>query len=120
MTDTFAERRKFKRAELKVKAGYVMLHFAPQALKRDKMASMHPAQTVNVSEGGVQLLVDSAPEPGQLVRLVFSPGEEEKRINAFAKVKWAGYDGEVKKFRVGLEFYYLHDEDKRRIQSLVN
>jgi c-di-GMP-binding flagellar brake protein YcgR len=119
MTETFAERRKHKRAELRVKAEYVLLHFSPHVLLRDKLAEKRLAQTVNISEGGLQILADSAPEPGQIVRLAIIT-EEEKRINAFAKVKWAGYDGEIKKFRVGMEFYYLHESDKERIRALVN
>jgi c-di-GMP-binding flagellar brake protein YcgR len=120
MTETFDERRKYKRAELRVNAEYALLHFKPNVLLRDKLALKHKAQTVNISEGGLQLLNDSALEPGQIVRIAFRPKEEEKGINAFAKVKWAGYDGGIGKFRIGMEFYYLHDNDKKKIQELVS
>lgn len=119
MTDKKTERRKHKRADLRVKAEYEVLRFVPQVLRAKEQVFKHTAETANISEGGLQLLDDKAPEPGQVLRIVFNPGEEE-RIKAFAKVKWAGYDNDIKKFRIGMEFYYLHDCDKKRIQALVN
>lgn len=120
MQGSFNERRKYKRAECRINTEYFQMHFLPQALSQNKAPVKQPAKTVNISEGGIQLVADSAPDPGQIVRLVISPDDREKRINAFAKVKWANYDGNIKQFRIGVEFCYLHEAGRKRIRSLVN
>jgi c-di-GMP-binding flagellar brake protein YcgR len=120
LPDSCDERRKYKRADVRIKVEYTVKDFLPQVIQRNKLHLTYQAETTNISEAGMQLLADSAPVPGQIVRLAFSPAEEEKRIMAFAKVKWAGYDPEIRKFRTGMEFYYLNENDKNRLRALIN
>lgn len=119
MQESFNDRRKYKRAGVCLKAEYAVLNFIPQAIQPKKKEVSHEAVTANISEGGIQLVVESAPEPGQVLRLQLRP-EGSRRINAFAKVKWAGYDDAMNRYRIGLEFYFLRDYDRALIRSIVS
>jgi c-di-GMP-binding flagellar brake protein YcgR len=120
LQELYDERRKHKRADLRVKAEYEIVSFVPQALRAKSSREKISAQTANISEGGVQLVVDRAPEPGNVVRLSIYTGPNDAGIKAFAKVKWAGFDSVFGKFRLGMEFYFLNAESRERIRSLVN
>jgi c-di-GMP-binding flagellar brake protein YcgR len=118
--ESFAERRKYKRVELRVPIEYKVKSIMPNFIETKKPAEKRAAETANISLGGIQIIDDIAPACGQIVSLAFRPGGLERDIRAFARVRWADFDDRIKKYRIGLEFYYLHDDDSKMISGIVN
>jgi c-di-GMP-binding flagellar brake protein YcgR len=118
--ESFIERRKFERIDMRTKVEYRIKTIVPHVVEAKRPVEKRVAESVNISLGGLQIIDEQAPPPGQILILSFSPAGNDRLVRAFAKVKWVGFDGGINKYRIGLEFYYIHEEDRRLISGIVN
>lgn len=115
----FEERRKHKRVELNTTVEYRILKFLPQATEMRAAPVERTAQAVNISAGGMQIVDETGLTDDQVIKLRFKIKEHMDNIHAFARVRWANFDSRINKYRMGMEFFYLNDNDKQLIDSLA-
>jgi len=116
---SFKERRKYKRAGMKADVEYKVLRLLPHAIECEKPAPKRRAESVNISIGGMQIVDDVELPAGQIIQVRFKPENNEKIINAFARVRWSNYDSQLGKHRIGMEFYYLNSSDRDSIKKIT-
>ena len=117
--ETFAERRKYKRVEKKVEAMYKIISTQDSGENAREVAVKREAGSANISEGGIQLLIDGRQlEKDQIVGIELMTSEE-KKIRTFAEVRWASFDPEFGKYRTGFEFLAIKDDDKEIIKEII-
>jgi len=115
----FTERRKYKRAGMKADVEYKVLRLLPQSIECGRPVLKRRAESVNISLGGMQIVDDAGLPAGQIIQVRFRPKNNEKIINAFARVRWSNYDSQLGKHRIGMEFYYLKNRDINEIKKIT-
>jgi len=117
--DGFEERRKHKRIDLKTTIEYRILRFVPQASIGRAAPIERTAEIVNISAGGLQIVDNTGLSNDQVVKLRFKLKEREDNINAFARIRWSNFDSHINKYRMGMEFFYLNENDKQIIDNMA-
>lgn len=117
--EIFIERRKYKRVDKKFKVNYKLVSM-PQEVKNIKEEALKKeAESANISIGGIQIIVNNELHPEQILRIEFKPEGKEESIITFAEVRWCAKDVNLEKYRTGIEFLVLKEEDKNFIAKLV-
>lgn len=121
MTDAqiYVEKRKFKRVDKRITVTYKVVSMPAELEKIKNAATKNQTETVNISCGGIQLIDDYALSPEQIVRLEIKLENNSNMIVTFAEVKWSAKDENIKRFRTGIEFLVLKEEDKAAIEEII-
>ncbi|MEI7543177.1 MAG: PilZ domain-containing protein [bacterium] len=115
----YIEKRKFKRVNKKIAVTYKVVSIPNEAEKIKASAEKNKTETMNISLGGMQL-VDGVPFiPGQIVRLEIKLDDNADMILTFAEVKWSVKDDVIKRYRTGIEFLVLKEEDKIVLEKSI-
>lgn len=117
--EVFIERRKFKRVDKKFKVNYKLVSMPNEAKNIKEEAQKKEAESANISIGGIQLIQDIELQPEQILRIEFRPEGKDESIITFAEVRWCAKDSVLGKYRTGIEFLVLKEEDKNFIAKLV-
>ncbi len=117
--EIFIERRKYKRVDKKFKVNYKLVSMPNEIKNIKEEALKKEAESANISVGGIQIIVDTELQPEQILRIEFKPDGKEESIITFAEVRWCAKDGSLGKYRTGIEFLVLKEEDKNFIAKLV-
>jgi c-di-GMP-binding flagellar brake protein YcgR len=116
----FVERRKFKRSDKKITVSYKVVSLPAEIEAIKKKLDKSTVETVNISVGGIQLIDDEELQAEQILRIEIRTPKKTEAIITFAEVRWSAKDGRLGKYRTGIEFLVLKDEDKEMIEKLVN
>ena len=121
MTDAqiYVEKRKFKRIDKKITVTYKIVSMPAEVAKIKTAAEKNETETANISVGGIQLIDDRALTPEQIVRLEIKLEKNPNAIVTFAEVKWSAKDDNIKRYRTGIEFLVLKEEDKAAIEEII-
>ena len=121
MTDAqiYVEKRKFKRVDKRIIVTYKVVSMPSEVEKIRNAATRNEAESANISVGGIQLIDDTALTPDQIVRLEIKLENNPNLIVTFAEIKWSAKDDNIKRFRTGIEFLVLKEEDKEAIEQII-
>ncbi len=117
--EIFIERRKYKRVDKKFKVNYKLVSMPNEIKNIKEEALKKEAESANISVGGIQFIVNTELQPEQILRIEFKPVEKQESIITFAEVRWCAKDESMGKYRTGIEFLVLKEEDKNFIARLV-
>lgn len=117
--ELFSERRMFKRLDTKMSVTYKVVSQPAEIESIKKETQRSVTETINISVGGIQLIDDIQLKPEQILRLEFKPENKPINIITFAEVRWCAKDSDLGKYRTGLEFLVLKDEDKNALQAMI-
>jgi len=115
----YVEKRKFKRVEKKITVTYKVISMPAELEKIKSAAVKNETETANISVGGIQLIDDSPLKPEQIVRLEIKLPNHPAPIVTFAEIKWSAKDDDIKRYRTGIEFLVLKEEDKAAIEEII-
>jgi c-di-GMP-binding flagellar brake protein YcgR len=115
----YIEKRRHKRVEKKVTVTYKVVSMPSEIEKIKSAAEKNETETANISVGGVQLIDEAGLSPEQILRIELKLESVKSNIVTFAEVKWSAKDDNIKKYRTGIEFLVLKDEDKKMIEEIV-
>ncbi len=121
MTDAqiYVEKRKFKRVDKRITVKYKVVSMPAEVEKIKTAAVKNQTETANISVGGIQLIDDTPLSPEQIVRLEIKLDTHPNPIVTFAEVKWSAKDDNIKRYRTGIEFLVLKEEDKAAIEEII-
>jgi c-di-GMP-binding flagellar brake protein YcgR len=117
--EIFIERRKFKRVDKKIKVTYKVVSLPKELDDIKKKIEKNTVETANISVGGIQLLGDEELIPEQILRIEIETDKKTESIITFAEVRWCAKDNYINKYRIGIEFLVLKDEDRQIIEEIV-
>ncbi len=117
--EIFVERRKYKRVDKKFKVNYKLVSAQNEIQNIKQEAFKKEVESANISVGGIQLIGENELQKEQILRIEFKPEGKEEPIITFAEVRWCAKDASLNKFRTGIEFLVLKEEDKNFIAKLV-
>ena len=117
--EIFSERRRFKRADTNISVTYKIVSLPNEAAKIKQQSEKNTAESVNISIGGIQLIDDEELGREQILRIEFKIEGKPDPVITFAEVKWCAKDNVLGRYRTGIEFLVLKDEDKAVIESIV-
>jgi c-di-GMP-binding flagellar brake protein YcgR len=117
--EIFLERRKFKRSERKITVTYKVVSLPSELAEIKKKLEKNTVETVNISIGGIQLIDDEELSAEQILRIEIKAEGRPGTIVTFAEVRWSAKDSKLGRYRTGIEFLVLKDEDKAIIEELV-
>lgn len=115
----YIEKRRHKRVEKKITVTYKVVSMPSEIEKIKSAAEKNETQTANISVGGIQLIDNTGLAPEQILRIELKLESVKSNIVTFAEVKWSAKDDNIKKYRTGIEFLVLKDEDKKMIEEIV-
>lgn len=115
----YIEKRRHKRVDKKVTVTYKVVSMPSELEKIKTAAEKNETETANISVGGIQLIDDAGLSPEQILRIELKLETIKTNIVTFAEVKWSAKDDNIKKYRTGIEFLVLKDEDKKQIEEIV-
>jgi c-di-GMP-binding flagellar brake protein YcgR len=115
----YVEKRKFKRIDKRITVTYKIVSMPDEIRKIKSAADKNETESANISVGGIQLIDDEALSPEQIVRIEIKLESYPNPIVTFAEVKWSAKDDNIKKFRTGIEFLVLKEEDKKAIEDII-
>jgi c-di-GMP-binding flagellar brake protein YcgR len=113
------EKRKFKRVDKRITVTYKVVSMPSEVEKIRDAATKNETESANISVGGIQLIDDMALTPDQIVRLEIKLENNPNLIVTFAEIKWSAKDDNIKRFRTGIEFLVLKEEDKEAIEEII-
>ncbi len=117
--EIFSERRRFKRADKNIEVTYKIVSLPTEAEKIKQQAEKNTVESVNISIGGIQLIDDEELGREQILRIEFKVEGRQEPVVTFAEVKWSAKDNVLGRYRTGIEFLVLKDEDKAVIESII-
>jgi len=118
--DLYVERRKYKRVDKQIEVTYKVVSLPSEIEELKKQHDKNTTESVNISIGGIQLIEDAELVAEQILRIEMKlPGREEPVVT-FAEVRWCAKDDHLKKYRSGIEFLVLKDEDKDLIEEIID
>jgi len=117
--EIYVERRKYKRIDRRIEVKYKVVSLPSEVNDIKKAAEKATTQTINISIGGIQLIDDDELLSEQILRIEMKLGAREEPVITFAEVRWCAKDSSIGKYRCGIEFLVLKDEDKELIQEII-
>ena len=115
----YVEKRKYKRIDKKIEVSYKVVSMPSEIEKIKKQAEKNLSETVNISVGGIQLINNDQLTSDQIVRIEMVLDKGAVPIVTFAEVRWCAKDDSLGRYRTGIEFLVLKDEDKRLIEEII-
>ncbi len=116
--EIFLERRKFKRVDKRITVSYKVVSLPAEIDEIKKKLEKSVVESSNISVGGIQLIDDEDLASEQILRIEIK-AENGETIITFAEVRWSAKDNRLGRYRTGIEFLVLKDEDKEIIEKLV-
>jgi|DewCreStandDraft_4_1066084.scaffolds.fasta_scaffold16335_3 c-di-GMP-binding flagellar brake protein YcgR len=117
--EIFVERRKYKRVDKKIKVSYKIVSLPKELEEIKKKIEKNTVESSNISVGGIQLIGDEELFPEQILRIELETEKKTEAIITFAEVRWCAKDDYINKYRIGIEFLVLKDEDREIIEEIV-
>jgi c-di-GMP-binding flagellar brake protein YcgR len=77
------------------------------------------AKSFNLSIGGIGFIADENFSPEQVIKITFELQGKEQPIKTYAEVRWSKQDNKISKYKTGIEFMVLKEEDKNLIEMLI-
>ena len=111
MTGSDSERRRAPRIDECVRVKF-------KSIGGDDGPKAAAAETLNMSESGLCLLAPDALAPESLLALELSLEDQDTAVMAIGRVVWCDRDGD--KYRVGICFTWLRDEDRSSLQVIAD
>ncbi len=118
-SELYLERRKYKRVDTTISVSYKVVSHEIEAEDIKKQAEKIKIESANISLGGIQLLDTRELKPDQIIRLEFNIDGAKEPVITFAEVRWVANDKNIGKYRTGIEFLVLKEEDKKNIEKLI-
>lgn len=115
----FLERRKFKRVDKRISVTYKIVSLPAELEEIKKKAERSTVESANISVGGIQLIDDEELKSEQILRIEIKTGGRNDPIITFAEVRWSAKDSQLGRYRTGIEFLVLKDEDKTAIEEFI-
>ncbi|HDQ25130.1 MAG TPA: PilZ domain-containing protein [bacterium] len=116
----YVERRKFKRIDANIRVKYRVVSAPSEIADIKKQVERAEVESANISLGGIQLIDDEEIAAEQILRIEMSTDKKPDPIITFAEVRWSAKDSSIGKYRTGIEFLVLKDEDKALIEEMIN
>ncbi len=117
--EVFVERRRYKRIDKSLTVKYKVVSLPAEITEIKKAAAKSTTETINISLGGIQLIDDEELVPEQILRIEMTPEGRSEPVITFAEVRWCAKDNRAGKYRCGIEFLVLKDEDKNLIEEII-
>ena len=117
--EIFVERRKYKRVDRRIKVTYKVISLPKELDEIKKKIEKNIVETSNISVGGIQLIGDEELSPERILRIELETEKKTESIITFAEVRWCAKDNYLNKYRIGIEFLVLKDEDRDIIEEIV-
>lgn len=117
--EIFIERRRHKRIDKKFKVNYKLISLPNEVQNIKAEAYKREAESANISVGGIQLISNYELQMEQIIRVEFVLEGKAEPVITFAEVRWCAKDINSNKYRTGIEFLVLKEEDKDFISKLV-
>jgi c-di-GMP-binding flagellar brake protein YcgR len=119
MDENYIEKRKFKRASVNGSAEFEIFCTQSQSILMKTKREKKEADILNLSLGGLQIISDINISEEQILRMKIIFKESGAVIYAYSQVRWAAYDEQIKKYRIGLEFFYLKDQYRKVCSKIL-
>jgi c-di-GMP-binding flagellar brake protein YcgR len=114
-----AERRAHIRASKSILITYSILVSAPEIDNAITRKEKRTAKSFNLSIGGIGFIADENLSPEQVIKITFELQGKEQPIKTYAEVRWSKQDNKINKYKTGIEFMVIKEEDKNLIQALI-
>ncbi|MCX7697876.1 MAG: PilZ domain-containing protein, partial [Candidatus Goldbacteria bacterium] len=103
----------------KIKVTYKVVSLPKELDEIKKKIERNVVESSNISVGGIQLLGEEELVPEQILRIELETEKKTDAIITFAEVRWCAKDNYINKYRIGIEFLVLKDEDRQIIEEIV-
>ena len=117
--ENYEEKRKFKRVSVNADAEFEFFQAVSQASMLNKQNQKMNAKVDNISLGGLQIITDFEIPCEQILRMRVCFGNTGFKIGAYSQVRWSRFDEKLKKYRVGLQFFYLKEQHRVICSKLI-
>ena len=117
--EIYVERRQFKRIDRTIEVTYKVVSLPSEIEEIKKKTEKNTTESINISLGGIQLLDDDELIAEQILRIELKISGREEPVVTFAEVRWCAKDSKLGRYRTGIEFLVLKDEDKDLIQEIL-
>lgn len=114
-----AERRAHIRVSKSVLITYRILVSATEIDNAVTRGKKRTAKSFNLSAGGIGFIADENLSPEQIIKITFELEGKEQTIKTYAEVRWSKQDNKINKYKTGIEFIVIREEDKNLIQALI-
>lgn len=115
----FSDKRAYKRVSKNFVITYKIICSTSKSKKITSQKEERIADCLNLSAGGIGLITDENLSPEQIIEIEFILEGKERPITTCAEVKWSKRDNKINKYRAGIEFLALKEEDKNLIKKLI-
>ncbi|MCE5301288.1 MAG: PilZ domain-containing protein [Spirochaetia bacterium] len=112
------EKRKHKRVEKRLSVSFKVVSMPAEVARIKQAVDKNSGDTVNISLGGVQLISEAGLVPEQIIRLELYT-DKSGSVVTFAETRWSNKEEKTGKYRTGIEFLVLKDEDKKVIEEII-
>jgi hypothetical protein len=116
--ELYIERRKHKRVDKKFTIHFRVISAAAEAEAIRKSSTKAPAESTDISIGGVKVEGELAGKQDDIIRLEVHVEGRKEPITTFAEIKWVRETPDHKK-SFGLEFLILKDSDRELLNSII-
>jgi c-di-GMP-binding flagellar brake protein YcgR len=114
--DYYIERRQYKRVNVSIPVRYREIT-SEEIIESGK--KQHASECVNISRGGMQLVMDSGREKEDDKLLEAGFVISGRNIKLIAHISWTCFDSNINKFRTGLEFIAIKSGDLEVIGQIA-
>jgi len=116
--DLYIEKRRYKRVDRKMRVTYKL---APSSEEEEGKidTAKKLVETADISIDGLQLICEEDIPISSLLRLDVEIEGENKPLATFAEVRWARFDTQIKKFRIGLQFLVIKEDHVEAIKKIT-
>jgi c-di-GMP-binding flagellar brake protein YcgR len=115
--EIFSEKRTYKRMSKNFAITYQIMSSTSEITEYSEEGKI--ADCLNLSTGGVGLITDENLSVGQIIEIKFVLEGKGRSITTCAEVRWAKHDDKINKYREGIEFLALKEEDKNLIKKII-
>jgi len=117
--EIFSDKRAYKRVSKKFVISYEIMCSTSGIKKTASQKEKRIADCLNLSVGGIGLITDENLSPEQIIEIEFVLEGKERPITTCAEVKWSKRDDKINKYRAGIEFLAIKEEDKNLIKKII-
>lgn len=113
------EKRAYKRVPVDAQAECEVFSAEPQLISMNREKARYNFRVENICLGGLQLITDRMLPKESILRVKVIFNGIPETICAYTQVRWCSFDGDIKGYRAGLEFFYLKDNYKNICTRII-
>lgn len=116
---TYEEKRKFERVSIDAEAECEVFSVDCQALALNRQNSKIYVKVDNISLGGLHIITEAQIPVEQILRMKVKFKENGYIVWIYSQVRWFSFDDTLKKYRVGLQFFYLQEKYRETFNKII-